>query len=342
MTMQDNLPTLRWGIIGTGLVASWFVSDIILSRPDAKARHIIKAVGSSMVVKGIEVVEKNCPEQRTKVYGNYYEVYDDPEVDIVYIATPHALHKKNCIDAIQRGKNVLCEKPLAINKAEAQVLVDLAKAKNVFLMEGVWTRYTPLVARLKELIHVEHIIGEVSRVFVDFGLDMNLQDLPSDSRLKSPELGKIILDTGLGLESTQPSIAASQSVVDGMDYISSVILTYPGKTPRQGILTCSLCYKTAPEFMRIEGSHGSILVSGQAASYPDTIVVRHKDESKRDESLSFSHVGFGFYYEADAAALDILNGRKNNSLLPLDETLFMLNLMDNVRAIGGLVYPQDG
>ncbi|KAK9311931.1 hypothetical protein V1524DRAFT_411237, partial [Lipomyces starkeyi] len=149
----------------------------------------------------------------------------------------------------------------------AQVLVDLAKAKNVFLMEGVWTRYTPLVARLKELIHVEHIIGEVSRVFVDFGLEMNLQDLPTDSRVKDPKLGagalldigiyaltlgKIILDTGLGLESTQPSIAASHRccLVDGMDYISSVILTYP-----------------APEFMRIEGSHGSILVSGQAASY---------------------------------------------------------------------------
>lgn len=117
-----------------------FVQDLLAARPDAPAQHTIVALGSSSLEKGNAFVEKvwekALEQPRPQVYADYQGVYNDANVDIVYVGTPHSLHKKNCLDAIAAGKHVLCEKPFTINEKEAQEVVDAAKRRGVFIMEG--------------------------------------------------------------------------------------------------------------------------------------------------------------------------------------------------------------
>lgn len=137
-----------------------FVKDLVAPRPDAKAQHTIVAVGSSSLEKGNGFVEKawagedksSGTQQRPTVYADYQGVYNDPNVDVVYVGTPHSLHKQNCLDAIAAGKHVLCEKPLTINEREAKELVAAARAKGVFLMEGMFNISEPVGLSLLSLL----------------------------------------------------------------------------------------------------------------------------------------------------------------------------------------------
>lgn len=138
--MADSLPHVRWGILGTGWISTMFLTDLLKTRPDAEANHTITALGSSSLDKGNKFVQKlwkDAPEKpKPQVYADYQGVYDDPNVDVVYVGTPHSLHKKNCLDAIAAGKHVLCEKPFTINAKETKEIIDAAKQKGVFVMEG--------------------------------------------------------------------------------------------------------------------------------------------------------------------------------------------------------------
>lgn len=130
--------TLRWGVVGTGWIAHMFVTDILAPHVGGP-KHILAAVGTtSQIEKGEKFVDDHWDGQgqRPKAFASYQEVYDDPDTDIVYIATPHSLHRKNCLDAIEAGKHVLCEKPFTINSREAEEVIAAAKAKGIFLMEG--------------------------------------------------------------------------------------------------------------------------------------------------------------------------------------------------------------
>lgn len=141
---DDSIPHIRWGILGTGWISTMFLTDLLVTRPNAPAKHTIAAIGSSSLEKGNAFVEKvweKAPEKpRPQVYADYQGVYDDPNVDVVYVGTPHSLHKKNCLDAIAAGKHVLCEKPFTINAKETREIIDAAREKGVFVMEGMFSR----------------------------------------------------------------------------------------------------------------------------------------------------------------------------------------------------------
>lgn len=377
-----------------------FTNDLLAPRPGAPAKHTIVALGSSSVQKGAAFVDKvweGTPGQpRPQVYSNYQGVYDNPEVDIVYIGTPHSLHKRNCLDAIKAGKNVLCEKPFTINEKEAQEVIAAAREKGVFVMEGmiissdarglnivshddtdmrlaVWTRFFPLFKALHEEIIEKKSIGEVQRFFMDFGNNMALDTLPSDSRLKDPALGAgALLDIGVytltyasiimgewkvGKQHPQlKKVTSSMTIVDGIDETNVVVLDYPlsrgtgfegGKT---AICTSTFRYRSADDFARIEGSHGTIVIFGPAASVPSGFRIVEGPQPRFGEADSRSVRIFnvekpegtmGFFWEADAVADDIASCRAENAILPLDETLRIMRLMDSIRREGGLVYPQD-
>jgi hypothetical protein len=118
------------------MVSSGFAMDLCLERDDLHTRHIVQAVGSSSIEKAKSFVAQRCPSQKPNLYDTYQGVYDDPDVDAVYIGTPHTLHLRNVLDAIAAGKHVLCEKPFAMNAKEAQIIFDAAEKKGVFVMEG--------------------------------------------------------------------------------------------------------------------------------------------------------------------------------------------------------------
>lgn len=330
------------------------MSDLVLDRKDALIKHVVQAVGSSSKEKADAFVKKHAPSATPTLYASYEEVYKDPDVDIVYIGTPHSLHLKNSLDAIAAGKNVLCEKPLTINAKQTEQLIAAAKAKGVFFMEAVWTRFFPICAALQKLLHQDKVIGDISRIFVDFGLDMPIASLPPSARTADPSLGAgCLLDIGIytltfaslildqhpeNVGAAPPTIASSMSFTNGADEMTSMILNY-STLRAQAILTASMRYKSKPEFCHVEGSKGSLAIGGLGSSRPDFIVVREKDKEER--RIDFEIPGWGFHWEADAVAIDVLEGRKESSVMPLAETLRVMRTMDAVRKANGLVYPQD-
>jgi predicted dehydrogenase len=368
---SSSIPTLRWGIIGAGMISSWFAADLVLSRKDAKAEHIVQAIGSSSLEKGKAFITKHIPNSSPTVYDSYEEVYSDSKVDIVYIGTPHVFHKKNCLDAIAAGKNVLCEKPFAITAKETKEVLAAAKAKGVFIMEAMWTRFNPVALTLQKKLYEERVIGDVRRTFCDFGLEMNIAALSSDSRLKNPELGAgslldigiysltwglLTLSSSLGEQAETPQIAAVQSLSEEIDMASSILLHY-SSTGRQGILTSTTEIKTEPVFCRIEGTNGYITVEGGVASAPSSFTVYPKNTGSATGDVSkvsgggggprgadvykFENDGFGFFWEADAVAMDIAAARKENAIMPHAETLRVMEMLDEIRRQGGARFPQD-
>jgi predicted dehydrogenase len=167
---SKELPVLRWGIVGKfdilsviisrsnipspgcGLISSWFVADLVLPRLEAPTNHVIQALGSSSVSKGHSFAEKHCPSHHPSIYPYYDDVYNDPEVDIVYVGTPHVFHLQNALGAIKGGKHVLVEKPMTINARDAEILVSAAKEKGVFLMEGALNYFPATLSLLNVTI----------------------------------------------------------------------------------------------------------------------------------------------------------------------------------------------
>ena len=341
------------------MISEWFVTDILLKDwPDKRANHIVQAIGSSSLDKCEKFAEKwVTPSQSStepSLYGSYQAVYDDKNVDCVYIGTPHSFHKQNCLDAIKAGKNVLCEKPFAMNSEEAEEVLDAAKEKGVFIMEAMWTRFFPLMKSIQKVLHEEKKLGTIYRSFCDFGLDIDIPSLPEKSRYKDPALGAgSLLDIGIysltwglttlsdkvGDVAEEPDVNSSQTIAHGVDVASQMLLHYRSNG-RQGICTSTTNYPCRHDFARIEGSKGHIIVHGSAPSTPDSFTFHPKDGGK-EERYSFDKPGRGFYWEADAVAQDLKAGRKQNETMPWAETLRALRIMDGVRKKGGAKFPVD-
>ncbi|KAK7188875.1 oxidoreductase [Paraphaeosphaeria sporulosa] len=364
---QFPLPTIRWGIIGAGAISAAFVKDITLPREHAQARHIVSAIGTSSLEKAKSFVQDNIPSVPTPhIYSSYEGVLQDVTVDVVYICTPHAFHKKNCLDAIAAGKHVLCEKAFAITAHEAEEVFAAATAKNVYVMEAMWTRFHPLVQDLRKVLFTDKLIGDIRRTFCDFGQDHKLASLGPESRLKNLDLGAgsllnigiysltwglLTLDERIGMEASHTEILANQSLVDGVDVATAILLRYPA-TGRQGILTSTSEFKNDDAFCRIEGTEGYVLLSGPYTSSPRNFSVwRNRSASnssfdglQQSEPVfqkGYDDVGFGLYREADAVALDLAAGRRENKIMPHAETLRIMRMLDEIRRQGGASFPQD-
>jgi predicted dehydrogenase len=396
MTDQDGFQ-LRWGVIGKfsvhfsgtslqfsnythyflgyRLISSWFVADLMRELEGRSAIHVVKAIGSSSKEKARTFTKTYTPSASPELYTSYQGVYDNTEVDIVYIGTPHTEHYQNAMDAINSGKNVLCEKPLTINTRQTESLIKAARKKNVYLMEGiysligssksgeysysrstgVWTRFFPVAAALKDILHEQQAISSISRVFINFRTNTPIESLPKDSRMADPaRRAGVLLDTGIytltwasiirdehpgNTRKDLPIISSAMNITGGVNEITSVILTYP-ELKSQAICTASILRKGDSVFRRIEGSRGTVLLGGSTPSKPLYIIIREdgKDERKLD---FFIPPMSGFYYEQDAIAADLRAGRKESSILPLDGSLRIIRIMDEVHAAHGLKYAQD-
>jgi predicted dehydrogenase len=342
------------------MISSWFVEDLVLDRPDAKAKHIVQSIGSSSIPKGQDFVAKYCPKSSPAIYGTYDEVYADPDVDCVYIGTPHSFHKKNCLDAIAAGKNVLCEKAFTINAREAREVLDAAHDKGVYVHEAMWLRHRPLVAKLRKLIFEDNIIGDVFRMSSDFSLFVDIANLPPTSRYKDLNLGAgtlldigiypltwalITLDPKCPSQPEQPKILAQQTLdKDGIEIASNIILQYPS-TGRQAIVTSTTMADpiNSEQACRIQGTDGYIEVHGDGPSVPTSFTVHKTKNGSVAESKKYDYprTGRGFIHEADNTAVDIAEGRKESAIMPWKETLRVMEIMDEIRRQGGAKYPQD-
>ncbi|GKZ26570.1 hypothetical protein AbraIFM66951_002627 [Aspergillus brasiliensis] len=362
---MSELPSIRWGILTTGKIASWYVADLVLSRPDAKVRHIVQAIGTSDVNRGRSFAQQYCPEENPKIYGSYEEVYRDPDVDIVYIGTPHAFHKQNCLDAIAAGKHVLCEKPFTLNARQAREVFEAARQKGVFIAEAMWLRHRPLTLELQRILHQEKAIGEIFRATSDFGSEIDIPNLPLDKYYRQNAMGAgSLLDMGiysltwvmlslddpeLAPNRAKPNILAAQTHWEDIELTTSAILQYPS-TGRQGIVTSTTMANGNPDLLaRIHGTAGSVEVHGSCASAPTAFTVYPPFGGESGANVTrgpgkrydFPVLGRGFQYQADNIALDVLNGRLESSIVPQSETVRVMEIMDEIRRQGGTRYPVD-
>lgn len=217
---MSNPYTLKWGILGmamlyihkfllcltsmiaTGGIAQTFTKDLVIdpkTRDVTDVKHEVVAAASSSSKERAEnfLNDCGCPES-AKAYGSYKELVADPDIDIIYVATPHSHHYQNARLCLEAGKNVLCEKSLTVNAAQAEALIKLAKEKNLFFMEAVWTRYFPLSKELRERAKNGEF-GKIMRVFADvsFGSDIE-KAYGTEHRMVNLDLaGGVLLDRKL-------------------------------------------------------------------------------------------------------------------------------------------------
>ncbi|CAJ2499822.1 Uu.00g026750.m01.CDS01 [Anthostomella pinea] len=366
-----KLPTCRWGIITTGLISSWFVADLVLPRPDAKAHHIIQAIGASSLRKSQAFADthlKDTPHHKPALYGSYAEVCADASVDCVYIGSPHGVHARDCLAAIAAGKNVLCEKAFAINASEARSVFDAARRAGVYVAEAMWLRHRPLVADLRKLLYEEKVIGDVFRATSDFQMYVDMKNAPATSRYRDLELGAgSLLDIGIYPltwallmldsklpgdgngegegEGETPRIMAAQSFVEGIEVTTSIVLHY-ASSGRQGVVTSTTERKKGASQIvaTIDGTDGFVEVEGGAPSHPKSFTVYPKwtgDEKPQGKRYDYESAQQGFIYEADNTALDLAAGRKESAVMPWSETIRVMEIMDEVRRQGGCVYPRE-
>lgn len=322
----------RWGIIGTGGIATAFARDLSYLN-----NHVVKAVGSRSLQSAQDwaIEFPGC-----KAFGSYEELVNDPDIDAIYVATPHTFHAANTILALNAGKPVLCEKPFAVNAAEARQMRDAAKSNDVALMEAMWTRYLPHIYKVREIL-ASGVIGKVIAVEADHG--QRLADY-ANPRHWEPELGGgALLDLGIYPVSfahlvlgTPEKITATASLTDkGVDAQTSAIFDY--SSGAQAVLSTTLSAKTSNR-ATISGELGRIEIDSVFYTPTSVRVVMH-DDSVTEYPREYE--GGGLREQAQYFSELIQRGEKESALLTLNETIAIMGSLDEIRKQIGLIYPSE-
>lgn len=324
--MSDHV---RWGVLATGAIAEIFVSDLRLL-PDAR----VVAVGSRTAAAAQAFAERHGIP---KAYGSWNALASDPEVDVVYVATPHCAHHAAARLCLEAGKPVLVEKPLTLDHPTASELVELARANDLFLMEAMWTRCFPAIHRVRSLL-AEGTLGEITAVHADFGLAGPFE--PSH-RLRSRDLGGgALLDLGiypvtiahLALGEPASITAMARLSPEGIDENTAMILGYPSGA--LALLSCSII-GDSPRRAAITGTRGRIELP-RGFFHPSGFTLVLGDRAP--EHVSTPAEGYGYYHEAAEVHRCLRAGLKESPLVPLGATLAVMSILDEVRAQIGVRY----
>ncbi|CAK4084349.1 unnamed protein product [Aphanomyces euteiches] len=338
---------LRWGILGCGKISSDFVNGLHLAQ-DAK---IVACAARTLETSSAFAKLHGIPQS----YDSYEALVSDPQVDVVYVGTVHTYHHQHAILALSHGKHVLVEKPMAMNQRDATEMVELAKSKNLFLLEGMWTRFFPAIRRVQELLK-SGAIGDVHAVHSDIGFAF----APDNDRIWLRELGGGgLLDIGiypLGFvsmaypgEVPEAIQTAGRTSDQGVDVYAVVTLQYAKN--RYGTIQYS-CLANYREETTIIGSKGSIKIQTPAHA-PTTLSIQISGQAEEIVTyplptpatnavpFNFGDVAVGLTYEAEAVTAAIQRGERTCAEYPVTESLFMAGVMDQIRKDLGVVYDAD-
>lgn len=374
--MTANLVPIRWGILGTGTIARAFAQD--LNRlPDAQLRAIAS--------RNLTTAQAFATQfDVSQAYGSYEELVRDPNIDVVYIATPHVRHKQDAILCLTAGKAILCEKPMALNAREASEIIDLARQQQLFCMEAMWMRFMPLIQQVRQWIRAGKI-GEVKSLKANFGYPV---EFDPKSRFFDPKLGGgALLDRGIYpislafylLGAPSEIVAAATLAPTGVDIYAAVQLGYVSGVT--AVLYASMRQMTTNEVW-IGGTKGTIKIHAPfyraerissiegitAISLPQTLdnldlmaseqpslaawlkqksIVRKLDLAigRFLPSRALEHrsavEGAGYVSEAREVMRCLRAGLLESEVMPWDETLRIMELIDGVRQSIGVKYSQD-
>ncbi|MHB1783206.1 MAG: Gfo/Idh/MocA family protein [Acidimicrobiales bacterium] len=314
---------LRWGVLGTGGIARSFVADLAMTTSGR-----VVAVGSREQGSADRFADTYGINRR---HGSYEALVQDPEVDVVYVATPHPMHHPDCLAALDAGKAVLVEKPFTMDAEEARELVEAARSRGLFLMEAMWTRFLPHIREIRRLI-ADGVLGEIVSVTADHGQWFAYDP---DVRLFAPGLGGgALLDLGVYVVSLASMVlgrpdrvmALADRAPTGVDSQTSVLLGYPGGA--QAALTCTLLGRS-PNRAAIVGTLARIEVDGVFYAPTTFSLVSRDGVTTRYEH---PHEGRGLRHQADEVARCLRDGLVESPSMPLDETVAIMETMDAVRA----------
>ncbi len=324
--------SIRWGILAPGRIAQQFAADLKFAD-----QAVIQAVGS----RSRERAEAFAREHDIpNVHADYESLAADPEVDIVYVATPHPQHRENVLACLREGKAVLCEKPFTMNAAEARKIIAEARERKLFLMEAMWTRYLPAPRKVKAWIN-EGAIGKVQMLKADFGFRLPWN--PKDRLLDKKLGGGALLDTGIypfsfasWVFGRQPERIESAARLGetGVDEWYTAIFDYGDGA--MASLTNAVRLPLNSEALII-GEEGKIQV-------PSFFSAREAKLTRLDgmeETFTDKSSGRGMQHEANEAMRCLRAGELESPVMPLDETLAIMETLDAVRKPWGLAYEAD-
>jgi len=316
---------LRWGVIGTGGIARSFTADLQFTDSGT-----VVAVGSRRPASADRFADEFGVLHR---HASYEALVSDPAVDVVYVATPHPMHHAATLLALEAGKSALVEKAFTINAAQARELVAAARSRGLFLMEAMWTRFLPHMGEVRRLV-AGGGLGDIVTVTADHG-QWFAKD-PS-SRLFDPELGGgALLDLGVYpvsfasmiLGPPERMVAMIEPAFTGVDGQTSMVFGYGGGA--QAVLTCTSAAKS-PTRAAIVGTDARIEIDGDFYSPTSFSFIPRQGQP---HLFSEPHPGRGLWHEADEVARCLAAGLLESPVMPLDETISIMETMDAILSLG--------
>lgn len=326
--------TIKWGILGCGGIAHKFAESAAVLN-DVQ----IVAAASNTPGKAEAFAEKHSIQN---YYSDYAGLLKNDEVDAVYVATTHNFHYQNVKQVLEANKPVLCEKPFTVNAREMKALMALAEQKQLFMMEGMWTRFLPAIVQVRNWL-AEDMIGTVKQIRATFGF---LFPFDPDHRLFNLDLaGGALLDAGIyplsfaNMVMKQPPTeikAIGEIGSAGADEQSSYLLKY-----ETGCLAFLNSTVNAPVASRAEviGTKGKITIPKDFLNTQE-VWLELNDQEPVQHKLPFPD-SIGFKFEIDAASESIRNGLLENEIMPLSDTLQLMETIDEIKSQLGLVYGND-
>ncbi len=327
---MDNV--IRWGILGTGKIAH-ALAHALADVADAKLVAIASRSAASAEQFGAEFGVARC-------HASYQALADDPEVDVIYIATPHTLHAENALMCLDAGKHVLCEKAFTMNRREAQRVVALARQKNLFLMEAMWSRFLPGALEVRRII-ASGEIGAVRQLQADLGF---VCTFGPQHRLLNPELGGgALLDIGiyplsLAAYFLGPVIQAQAlGELGGAGVDEQVVFSLRHASGALSSCACGIRAQT-PSELTITGTLGRIRVHNrfyQAQSLSVDIL------GSATRTVATPYAGNGYAHEVIETMRCIRAGLIESPLMPHAESVELMGVLDTMRGQIGLSYQAD-
>lgn len=323
---------IRWGILGTGAIAAAFATAL---RQVTDAT--LFAVGSRSQTSADDFAQTH---DLIRAFASYAELAADPDVDVVYIASPHTAHFEHTMLCLGAGKHVLCEKPFALNSTQTEQMVALAKHNGLFLMEAMWMRFIPLIIELRRRVDAGEI-GQVRMIQADFGFRAPRNP---HSRLFNPELaGGALLDLGiyplafsallLGAPTEITSLANIGTT--GVDEQSAYVLKHEGG--ELSVLASALRTQTSMSAW-VYGTDGRIHLPKQFWRAKEMVLYRNEMEP---ESIHLPYTGNGYQFEAQEVVDCLRAGKTESEIMPLRDSESLMGTMDTIRRQWGLTYPNE-
>lgn len=327
---------VRWGILGTGKIARAF-AQALAQTPGA----VLAGVASRTAAGAAAFVSEFGNElEKPASYGSYQALADATDIDLVYIATPHPMHAENALMALAAGKGVLCEKAFTVNRREAKQVVALARSRQLFLMEAMWTRFMPALAAVRRLI-AEGVIGTPTQLSADFGFYATQG--PEHRVINHALGGGALLDLGIYplsiaaalLGPVQAVQASAELGPSGVDLQTAFTLSHASGAI--SACACSLRARTPCE-LTVSGERGYIRMNSMFHRATSIEVAPAAGSAYR---LDTPYLGNGYVHEILEAQRCFRAGLIESPGMPHADTLALMGVMDEMRRQIGLRYPAD-